>query len=194
MRRLTQLEKALIRFDAVCREEELRYAVIGGFALLLYGSRRPTLDVDATILLNVDEIRAAGRAILKHFKPRHKHPIEFFERYFVLPVLYEPTNTRIDIGAGVGGFERSAILRAVKKNVAGIKVPVARVEDLIIYKLVARRPHDLLDAGHLVKKYRSKLDTAYLKKQAKAFREIERSDVLETLTALLTKKGHGRRR
>ncbi|MEX1274806.1 MAG: nucleotidyltransferase [Bacteroidota bacterium] len=156
MTRLTQLEKALIRFDA-------------------------------TILLNVDEIRPAGEAVLKYFRPRHKDPIGFFERYFVLPVLYEPTNTRIDIGAGVGGFERSAILRAVKKNVAGIKVPVARVEDLIIYKLVARRPHDLLDAGHLVKKYRSKLDTAYLKKQAKAFREIERSDVSEMVTAMLGK-------
>jgi hypothetical protein len=47
-------------------------------------------------------------------------------------------------------FEDEAIARASRRSFAGATPPVAEPEDLLIYKLVAARPHDLQDAEQLL--------------------------------------------
>lgn len=146
---MTSQQKALIAFDAVCRKHNLQYAVIGGFALMLYGGQRATRDVDVTMLVEFQDIRRTGEILLQYFQPRKEDPLSFFEQYFVLPVTHIDSQTHIDISAGVSGFDNDVILRSKRKNVEWVEVNVASMEDLIIYKIIADRARDKEDVEYL---------------------------------------------
>jgi hypothetical protein len=67
----------------------------------------------------------------------------FVRQTFVLPVF--------DGEAGIRD-EREAIARAVIVELAGVPVPFATAEDLIIQKLLAGRATDLEDAATVVRR------------------------------------------
>ncbi|MFH0989092.1 MAG: nucleotidyl transferase AbiEii/AbiGii toxin family protein [bacterium] len=185
---MTQFEKTILRLDDNLMQNNLRYILIGGYAVILYGIQRVTKDIDITLLIEFDVLKATAARILKFYKPRKDHPEDFFEKYFVLPVTDPETGVEIDISAGLGGFDRSAVRRAIQKKVAGRSIPCCTVEDLIIYKLAADRGRDRDDVQLLARLYSKHLDSKYLLAIARAFIDLERSDVLENVQQLLKMK------
>jgi hypothetical protein len=57
---------------------------------------------------------------------------------------------------------------------------------LIIFKLFAARDKDMADAKTLIATHKLKLDLSYLRKRAREFIVLERSDLIERLETLLT--------
>ena len=182
---MARLEETLIHLDDFFQEQKINYAVIGGVAVILHGLQRTTQDIDVTIAAEIEQLKPIAEKILKKFNPKKTNPIEFFERYFVLPVADTNTDVGIDISAGLGGFDKHVLKRSVKQSFAGRMIPCCTIEDLIIYKIAAKRNRDISDVEFLFKLHRDELDTKYLLKIAKSFVELERSDVLETLQKYL---------
>jgi hypothetical protein len=178
---LTQFEQTLLKIDNICRENDLLYCVIGGVAIMFHLEYRTTKDIDISLCLDFEDIHSVGEIILQHFESVYKDPLEFFERYFVLPIRDPETGIRIDVSAGLGGFERTAVERGKRVQFAGVKIQICTVEDLIIFKLVAARPIDLADVEMLIQKFSSELDGDYLENTAREFVQLERGDVLERL-------------
>lgn len=184
---LTQFEQTLLKIDEFCYQNNLLYIVIGGVAIMYHIEYRTTKDIDISIYLDFQDIRSVGQALLRHFEPVYKKPLEFFERHFVLPIRDPDTGIRIDVSAGLGGFEQTAVKRGKRVQFAGVEIQVCTVEDLIIFKLVAARPIDYADVEMLIQKYRKKLDVNYLQNTAREFAQLERSDVIERLKEYLNK-------
>lgn len=173
--------RTLRAIDSICKKNKIRYALIGGLALAAHGFQRFTQDIDITLLVNLEEINKIGKLLLQEFEHIKKNPIEFFERYFVLPVLYKPTGIKVDFSAGVSNFDIEVIKRSRKIFYYNIKIPVCSVEDLIIYKLVASRDQDLIDVEEIFKRPKRKFNKKYLTETAKSFQQLERYDILENL-------------
>ena len=184
---LTQFEQTLQKIDKFCYQNHRSYIVIGGVAIMYHLEYRTTKDIDISLYLDFHDIRLVGEMLLRHFESVYDNPLEFFERYFVLPVRDPETGIRIDISAGLGGFERTAVERGKRVQFAGVEIQICTVEDLIIFKLVAARPIDYADVEMLVQKYGGELDRDYLQNTAREFAQLERTDVIERLKKYLSK-------
>ena len=184
---LTAFEQTLLKIDEVCLKNHLSYIVIGGVAIMYHLEYRTTKDIDISLCLDFQDIRSVGETLLRHFEPIHDNPLEFFERYFVLPVRDLATGIRIDISAALSGFERTAVERGKHAQFADVEIQVCTVEDLIVFKLVAARPIDHADVEMLVQKYRLDLGRDYLQHTAREFAQLECTDVFERLQEYLNR-------
>lgn len=184
---LTSFENTLQKIDTICNDNNLGYIVIGGVAIMHHLEYRTTRDIDISLCLDFENIRATGEIFLNYFNPVYEAPLDFFDKYFVLPLSDRETGIRVDLSAGLGGFEQSAVHRGVRVQFSEIMMNVCSVEDLIIFKLVAARPIDLADVEMLVQKYSASFDLAYLKTTAQDFVQLERADIPERLELFLQK-------
>jgi len=142
---LEALEKLMSHFNH-------QGVVIGGVAISLLGEARFTEDLDAMILLSVDEIPHFLRIAEKEeIEPRISQAEEFARRNRVLLLRHIPSQTDIDISLGMLPFEQEMVQRSVVYKIdETLKIHLPTPEDLIIMKAVAHRPKDLLDIQGLI--------------------------------------------
>lgn len=158
---------------ALARElarHQLPFMLIGGQAVLLHGRPRLTEDIDVT--LGVDPSRLAVvrkicAALDLQVLPQEVE--KFVRETFVLPARHGRTGTRVDFIFSTTPYEAQAIARAVRVTVAGVDVPFATAEDLIIHKLFAGRARDVEDAVGVVRRKGKDLDWAYIERWAHEF-------------------------
>ncbi len=101
---MSDIEKTLELIDRFCSENSLSYAVVGGLAVVCYGSLRTTIDIDITILCEIDELTKIHNSLPEEFVPLVSDSLSFFSQNFVLPVIYKSLNTRVYVIAGLTGL------------------------------------------------------------------------------------------
>ena len=137
--------------------------LFGAQAVVAYGIPRLSADVDVTLKLFggsteafVEAMRAAG------FELRMSDP-ELVRRTGVLPFVHGPTGMPLDVVLAGSGLEDEFLGRARSIDIAGISVPTIDRADLVIAKLLARRPKDIEDARGLWKIHGARLDAARIR-------------------------------
>jgi hypothetical protein len=180
-----EFEQTLEDIDRCCRANHVPYAIIGGIAGIIHGSTRTTVDIDLTILAEVDQLEFILQLFAEDYISLQPDPLNFFQRCLFISLQHRRTKLRVDIAAALSGFERQVIERRQRLIYNDVEVSTCTVEDLIIMKLVAARPKDDLDLENLISLHRKSLNLAYLHARAKEFIEVERSDVPERLEELL---------
>jgi len=145
---------ALLRdAGAACREAGIAYAVIGAVARNAWAAPRATADLD---LAAVVPTRVAFRRLVDALSARGIGVIQLIggegEEAPDLLRLERPTGVvrRLDILVAKTPFERDAVATSVEVELGGPH-PVVRPEHLVVYKLIAGRPHDLEDALEVVR-------------------------------------------
>ena len=130
------------------------HALIGGCARNVYAPPRATRDVDLGVVASPDaytriarELTAAGfsRVTETRTDPQAVVPD--------VALFSDATGGRIDLLLAHTEFEERAISRAVPVFLpsAGLTIPVVKVEDLIVYKVLAGRPRDLMDIEDIIR-------------------------------------------
>jgi predicted nucleotidyltransferase len=120
--------------------------IIGGVAASLLGRARLTVDLDAVILLNTNDVeKLINFATNEGMTPRIVDAVGFARINRVILLRHEPSGINIDISLGILPFETEMVERAQKIIVGDIQVRLPTPEDLIIMKAVAHRPKDLED-------------------------------------------------
>ncbi len=129
-----------------------RGVVIGGVAVGLLSRPRFTEDLDAMVLLSVDDIpHFLAVAETEGIVPRIEQAEDFARRSRVLLLRHEPSQTDIDISLGVLPFEQEMVARSIAHTIdETLTIRLPTPEDLIIMKAVARRPKDLLDIQGII--------------------------------------------
>jgi hypothetical protein len=174
---MTSLESALLEVTAALEHIGVRYMLIGGLAVSLWGEPRSTLDVDVTIWAEPEELERTITEICSHLRPIPQNPSAFVRQTRVLPAL-SSGQVRIDIVFAALPEEERIIGRAQPKTVAGRTVMVVSVEDLIFMKLASERPRDIEDARLLTRRFRSALDRPYLEPRLKELADgLSRHDI-----------------
>jgi len=175
-------EELIAKIAAALDQNGLPYMIIGGQAVLLYGTPRMTKDIDITLGVSVDELdkvlEAAAMCDLRIIPENFK---EFVARTFVLPTQVEPTGIRVDFIFSFTPYERHAIERANPVAFKNSVVMFASVEDVIIHKIFASRPRDLEDVRSIIIK-NPNFDREYTSKWLK---EFDRSMETDTFSRVL---------
>lgn len=180
-------EEALTAVAKALRELDRPAAVIGGIAVIAWGYARLTSDIDCAVLGHPDEAREYLRVFKRHgVVPREKNVAEFAAKSFVLLLEHAATGVEVDASFAQLNFEASALKSAVEMDFGSARIPVPRVDDLLVYKLIASRPKDLQDAAHLVALHR--VDETAIEATLREFDELLDTDRAGEWRALIRKK------
>jgi predicted nucleotidyltransferase len=160
--------------------------LIGGIAVITRGVPRLTRDVDLTIAggpIGVDDL--IDRLRTHGLVPRIDDAAAFAAANQVLLLRHEPSGVDVDLSLAWLPFELDALKAAEPLEVAGVRVAVARAEDLVVYKAVAFRPQDQQDIERLLVLHGSDIDLTRVRRLvaefAVALDEPERQDALEQI-------------
>lgn len=125
--------------------------VIGGIAVIARGVRRMTTDIDVVIRGDSVEISKLLRILAGHaVVPRIENASAFAEKNLVLLLRHTPTGVDLDVSLGWTDFEREALASSTRATYGRISYPMARAEDLVVFKALAARPKDIEDAAALI--------------------------------------------
>ncbi len=130
---------------------EVRFVVLGGYAVGHHGKPRATKDLDLLISSAPENLQRAAEALTKFGAPRPTieaivalQPDEI--AYFGVPPVH------VDIMCRADGIDtEQALQRAVCVRLGALHVPFIALEDLIANKRASGRPQDLADVVLLEK-------------------------------------------
>ena len=141
----------------------VRYVVVGGLAVVLHGHPRLTADVDLVLDLEPDAARRAMEALVKlglkarapvdplAFADPRKREAWISEKGMQVFTLYSSVNPLLCLDLFVKDpvpFEQ-LWARSETVDLGSGSVHIASIDDLIVMKRVAGRPHDLTDIAAL---------------------------------------------
>ena len=164
------------------------YSLIGALAVSAHARPRATKDIDFLVSADKDfffklfpEILKKKGYSLKVFKGEIGDPVKGLIRIYDK----EDKTELADIIPVLWNWQDEIVENAEKIELLGISIPVARLEDLIVLKLKAGGPQDILDTEELLKtaKISKKADFERLNSLAK------RAGVSKKLQTLSLKLG-----
>ncbi len=179
-------EKLLTNVASNLKKGSLPYMIIGGQAVLLYGTPRMTKDIDITLGVSIDELERVITAIDEiGLKVIPEDFESFVKKTFVLPTKDEESGIRVDFIFSYTPYERQAIKRAKPISLKKMFAMFASVEDVIIHKIFAGRPRDLEDVRSIVIK-NPDVDRNYIRKWLKEFdKASEKKGFLKTFEEIV---------
>jgi len=125
--------------------------IIGGLAVSLLGTPRFTADLDAVILLSMDDIpRALSESAQLGILPRITDAEGFARKNRILLLRHTASGMDIDLSLGILPFEKEMVERSELLDIGVFRLRIPTPEDLIILKAVAHRPKDLDDIQSIV--------------------------------------------
>lgn len=174
---------------AICDRMRIEYAVMGGFAVRIYGIPRPTYDVDLTIVIDrarlnelYDEIEREGFTVPAEYRTGWIDNVGGMP--FVRFRLYVEENAiDVDLFLAESAFQRELIHRRQRETLDDHDIWIVTVEDLILLKLIANRPRDLLDIQD-VRFMHGQLDEDYLRTWADLLQIRDRLEAVLAQPAL----------
>jgi len=150
---VTRLEKALIRLNADLQAIGARWALVGGFAVILRAESRSTRDLDVVLAVSGErEAEVLVRSL--HMRGYRDHPkggmIEGKDgrlatvRLVSPPLEEDEVGSEIDLLIACTGVEAEVVTAATPMEIwPGVVIPVARIGHLIALKVLAGRMKDV---------------------------------------------------
>jgi hypothetical protein len=176
---MKDLTQALRDIAGIFESLGASYAVMGGAAVRIHGIPRPTHDVDFTVAL--------PRARLQEFfdcavSAGYAIPEEYFrgwvDQVAGMPLVkvrmyLQDHGIDVDIFLAESEFQGSLLARRRREEFEGGHIWFVSPEDLILLKLIAGRPRDLLDVQDVFF-VQGQVDESYLRRWAAALSVTDR--------------------
>jgi len=133
----------------IFNDHNVRYLVIGGYAVVQYTEPRFTKDLDVLISTDRTNAESVFNALKEFGAPlAGLTPDDFAEEGFFFQMGVPPV--RVDVIMGIPGVQfEECWNRRVEVDFEGLKVTFISKQDLIASKRAAGRPQDLIDADSL---------------------------------------------
>ncbi len=180
---MTPLLQAALDLQTFLDRRAWRHCIIGGIALLRWGEPRFTRDVDVTLLCGFGREEEVIAPLLEsEYAPRIIDAAMFARRNRVL-LLQAPNGVGIDIALAGLPYEEAVVENSSLFQFApGCSLRTCSAEDLIVLKLFAFRPKDVIDAGTVAARCRNALDWVYVEKNLSELAELkEEPEIMRTL-------------
>jgi hypothetical protein len=165
------LDQLMRDFVSLFDQLGVPYAVMGGMAVRAYGIPRPTHDLDFTIILSRDRLQQLFEAAASAgYSIPPEYDAGWVDQVGGMPLvrarLYLADKAiDVDIFLAESRFQRELMDRRRKESVDGQTVWLVSPEDLILLKLIARRPRDLIDVADVFF-MQGELDKEYMRRWA----------------------------
>ena len=130
-------------------DENVRYLIVGGYALIKYTEPRYTKDLDIWVSPDPDNAKNVFRALVKYGAPvTNMSPADFMREGFFFTMGLAPS--RVDILFDLTGLDfETAWERRVGARLADVETNFLSRVDLIINKEAVGRKQDLADVEKL---------------------------------------------
>ncbi len=130
-------------------DENVKYLLVGAYALAVHGYPRATMDIDIWVMPSPQNADSVMRALRRFGAPLHNLTKEDLQKDgTVFQIGIAPR--RIDIITEASGLRfDETFARSLSVNIDGIKVHIPSIDDLILNKRASGRTKDLADAEAL---------------------------------------------
>lgn len=147
------LDETLLNFWKSLNSNDVKYIMVGGFAVNMHGYSRATNDIDLWIRDDVQNRRQLGKALAQFG----------YEAIAWDEIQFLPGWTDFHIGPGIlldimtfmKGLEDmsfdQAMMQAAEADIEGVKVPFLHINQLIANKRAVNRSKDQIDVIELEK-------------------------------------------
>jgi Nucleotidyl transferase AbiEii toxin, Type IV TA system len=170
---MNALLDAGLEVSAWLKTHDISACVIGGLAVQRWGEPRLTLDVDLTLLAPYGSEEEVVDACLKRFSARIQDARTFALNHRVL-LLKASNGVDLDLALGATEFEAEAIEHASDYEFAtGYVLRTCSADDLIVHKLVAGRPQDLIDVEGIIRRQWRAIDLDRVRRWLRIFAELK---------------------
>ena len=144
-----KLDKDFNEFVELFVANDVRFLVVGGYALAAHGYPRATDDFDAWVWANSENAEKIVECLAEFgFGSLNLTTDDFTTLDRVVQLGYPPY--RIDIITSISGVEfDSAWANRLVVDIDGLQVPFIGRDDLLTNKRATGRPKDLLDVEYL---------------------------------------------
>ncbi len=144
-----QLDRDFREFLACLAAHDVRFLVVGGYAVAAHGHPRYTGDLDIWVWTDVANAAGVLRALEDFgFGSLGLLESDFSEPDRVVQLGYPPV--RIDLLTSIDGVEfEPCFARRIEVHVDGLTVPFIALADLRQNKATSGRPQDLADLAAL---------------------------------------------
>lgn len=147
--------------------------LIGGMVIARWGQPRATTDADFSVLAPYGEEERVLDILVARFRPRRPDARAFALAHRVL-LLETAEGVKIDVALAAFPFEIEAIERATPWRLGeSVVLRTCSAEHLVVYKLVAGRPQDLIDVEGIVRRQRQRLDADRIREWGGIFAELK---------------------
>jgi hypothetical protein len=147
------LDEELISFWKLLNQFNVKYIMIGGFAVNLHGFSRTTGDLDIWLKDEIENRKNLGKALEKFgYRELSFQNLDFVPGW---TDFFIGSGIRLDIITTMIGLENISFDQALEEaNIAQIfdvKVPFLHINQLIKNKRAVNRPKDMIDIEELEK-------------------------------------------
>jgi hypothetical protein len=147
--------------------------LIGALAVHRWGEPRATADVDLTVLAPYGEDGQLLDALFGRFTPRRTDARAFALAQRVA-LIRASGGVPVAVALAAFPFELEVLDRGSPwQIVPGVTVRTCSAEDLILYKLVAARPRDLIDVDSIVRRQQHRLDVERIRRWGRELAELK---------------------
>jgi hypothetical protein len=156
----------LARIVDCFRRERVPYALIGAWALSVWGISRATNDVDFLVLVDEEELsRLSDRMIHAGFELDETW-LKWNPMLRGFQLRFQFHGTTVDLLRPRDGHDQQVFQRKRKRRMDGRTYWLVSPEDFIIQKLKVGRPRDFEDALSVLERSGKTLDKRYLQRWA----------------------------
>ena len=170
----SQLNEALLHIKNLFDARNVKYCVIGGYAVGYLSTPRFTKDID--FIVNVPQLvlpRVIEDLITLGFELNLYESIKRWTQEHMMVFQYQ--GYRIDWLKPVLPLHQHVIDTALETEWNGHSVRFATIESLILLKLLAFRPQDQIDVESLIASKRTALNLPYIDAEWQAIGELSDS-------------------
>jgi hypothetical protein len=164
----------------------IQACLIGGMVISRWGQPRATTDADFSALAPYGDETRVLDVLLARFQPRRADARTFALDHRVL-LLTTADGVGLDVALAAFPFEIEALEQATSWDLGvGVALRTCSAEHLIVYKLVAARPQDLLDMEGIVRRQGRRLDLDCIRRWGREFADLkEDPDLLRPFERVL---------
>ena len=181
--RMSELERTLFEITSLLTQSGYEYAVMGGLAVRVHSIPRPTHDVDLTITIDRSDLpklfsslQQLGHTIPESYQQGWVDVVGGMPLIKIRTYMSESNGVDIDLFLNETDFQKSYLARRIEVTIGKRSLWVVTPEDLILLKLLASRPRDLLDVADILFT-QGQLDEAYLRTWAKSLQIVDRLEI-----------------
>jgi len=132
-------------------DENVRFILVGAYAIAAHGYPRATMDIDIWVMPSPDNADSVLRAVKKFGAPLHGLTSDDLQKPdTIFQIGVAPR--RIDIITGASGLDfESTYANSIPIEIEGITIHIPSLDDLICNKKASGRAKDIADAEALEK-------------------------------------------
>lgn len=144
------------------RRARARYAIIGAWALSLWGKPRATADLDFLVVVKDDQLERLTALMTGSGMDVDEEWQKWNPLLRGSQMRFQCRGVMIDFLLPRDRHDQEILQRRQRKRVEGKYYWVVSLEDFVLQKLKVGRPRDFEDALSVVERFREKLDRRYL--------------------------------